>query len=66
MIFFKIFCQLFDKNLGKENSSVNLTIFSNLMKHLPNFQYQKIGKKTMITIHNMIILEKTMVASLVI
>jgi hypothetical protein len=66
VIFFKIFCQLFDKNLGKENSSVNLTIFSNLMKHLPNFQYQKIGKKTMITIHNMIILEKTMVASLVI
>jgi hypothetical protein len=52
--------------LGKENSSVNLTFFSNLMKNLQNFQYQKIGKKTIITMHNMIILAKKMVASLVI
>jgi hypothetical protein len=45
VIFFKLFCQFFDKKLGKENSSINLTIFSNLMKKLPNFNIKKSEKK---------------------
>jgi hypothetical protein len=46
VIFFKIFCQFFGKNLGKENSSINLAKFSNLMKKLPIFNIKKSEKKT--------------------